>query len=398
MGLLDFDKILNNSAFRMGAGLLANNTGHYGQFGPALQGGLLDYTNQRNADVAMQIAQQDAEWKQKQREQQLQAQMNQQYAQRNIAGLLSQEPVELAGPPMTGQQMGYRLETNPTKAAQYNTLATAYPDVFQKVVQNKFSPEQIKPTAGMQDFSFALKNPRYMEFLKNKQPQTNINMGPQETERQKAYGKSVGGFFGDQFSQLQEGVNKAVSDNSRLDRLDQLLDQVNTGAASSFTQPLKRYAKDFGMDLESMGITDDTGAAEAASALANQMALELRNPAGGAGMPGAMSDKDREFLVSMVPQLTNTQGGRKLLIETRRRQNKRSMEVAQLARQYQQQNGQLDAGFYEALQKHAEANPLFIDLVDKNTPSNTTQTSEAQQVKTLEGKQFIKINGKWYQQ
>jgi len=127
--------------------------------------------------------------------------------------------------------------------------------------------------------------------------------------------------------------------------------------------PLKQYAKDFGIDLTAMGIKDDTGPAEAAASLANQMALELRNPAGGAGMPGSMSDSDREFLVSIVPQMSQTHEGRKMLIESRRRMNKRAMAIANHARGYQRRTGQLDAGFYAELQQFSEANPLFDDLM-----------------------------------
>ncbi|MET0014467.1 MAG: hypothetical protein ABW088_12520 [Sedimenticola sp.] len=225
-----------------------------------------------------------------------------------------------------------------------------------------------------------------------------VSPGMQESERQKAYGKSVGGFYGNQFSQLQEGAQSAMQNNARLDRLDQLLDQVNTGATAGITQPLKRYAQDFGIDLEAMGITNDTGPAEAAQALSNQMALELRNPAGGAGMPGALSDRDREFLTSMVPQMTTTPEGRKMLIETKRRQNKRAIEVARLARDYQQRNGMLDAGFYQELQNFSDANPLFADMGEPPQQSQSIRGGAAEAVKELNGKRYIKINGRWYQQ
>ena len=44
-----------------------------------------------------------------------------------------------------------------------------------------------------------------------------------------------------------------------------------------------------------------------------EFALELRNPSGGAGMPGAMSDADRNFLASIPPSLANTKEGRALI-------------------------------------------------------------------------------------
>jgi len=89
------------------------------------------------------------------------------------------------------------------------------------------------------------------------------------------------------------------------------------------------------------------------------MALELRNPSGGAGMPGALSDKDREFLVSMTPGIAKTPGGNKLIIDTARKLAKRDQDVARLAREYRQRNGSMNEGFYAELQKYSDANPIF---------------------------------------
>lgn len=177
------------------------------------------------------------------------------------------------------------------------------------------------------------------------------------------FAKELGKRFASQYDDLEKGAVQASNQNSQLDRLGMLLDQVDTGKFAGGIQSIKQAALGMGLDLEAMGIKNDTGAAEAAQALSNQMALELRNPAGGAGMPGALSDKDREFLVSMVPGLTQTPQGRKMLIESRRRLNERSIQVAKLARDYVQQKGQLDQGFFEVLQQWSEENPLFGDLV-----------------------------------
>ena len=120
---------------------------------------------------------------------------------------------------------------------------------------------------------------------------------------------------------------------------------------------VQRLAKMFNIDMSAL--PTNVAPIEAAKALSNEMALQLRNPAGGAGMPGAMSDKDREFLTSMVPGIGQTPEGRKLLIDARRKVNERSIVVAKMARVYAQRNGQLDAGFEDELQRYSEANPLF---------------------------------------
>lgn len=169
--------------------------------------------------------------------------------------------------------------------------------------------------------------------------------------------KTVGKWQAEQYTKLQDAATAARSSNARLDRLGQLLDQTYTGAGAENLLELKRVGENlFGMDFE--GIAE----AEAGQALSAQMALELRNPAGGAGMPGAMSDRDREFLQSMVPGLGQTKEGRALMIETQKRLNNRSIEVARMARKYRKDNGRLDEGFYDELEQWSAENPLFNDL------------------------------------
>jgi hypothetical protein len=187
-------------------------------------------------------------------------------------------------------------------------------------------------------------------------PQTTVNnetkLPPQETDIQK--------YFAKRYEKIEEGADQANSMNMRLDRLGQLLEQVTTGKFAGSTLELKKMAKAAGVNLESWGIADDVPAAEAARSLANELALQLRNPAGGAGMPGAMSDQDRTFLQSMVPGLETTAEGRKLMLETSRKLNGRSVEVARRARAYMGKNdGKLDAGFFTELQDWADQNQLF---------------------------------------
>lgn len=174
-----------------------------------------------------------------------------------------------------------------------------------------------------------------------------------------AFSKEVGKKMAQRYDEIESGAIQANNMNNRLDRLGALLEQVNTGRFAGGVLAIKQAARGLGIDLEALGVTDDVGPAEAAKALSNELALQLRNPAGGAGMPGAMSDKDREFLVSMVPGLMNTPEGRRTMIETSRKLNQRSVDVAKMARDYVAQNGQLDQGFFTALQMWSDENPLF---------------------------------------
>lgn len=172
-------------------------------------------------------------------------------------------------------------------------------------------------------------------------------------------GEALGKFRGDQYTNILTAEAGSYEMDSKLNRIESLLADVNTGKFKGATTEIKKAARSAGIDLESMGITDDIAPVEAARALANGMALELRNPAGGAGMPGAMSDGDRNFLQAMVPGIENTPEGIKLISQSFRQQNKRHREVARMAVTYRKERGALDEGFSEQLQAYSDKHPLF---------------------------------------
>jgi len=172
--------------------------------------------------------------------------------------------------------------------------------------------------------------------------------------QEKEENKAVGKMFGEQFGDIQKAGFNAQAKISRLDRLSQVLDGLQTGKLTPAMTNVKATLESLGISLD-----DKLGAAQAAEAISNEIALQTRNPAGGAGMPGAMSDKDREFLVATVPGLSKTPQGNRLLIETSKKLAQRDQEVAKIARDYRRKNGQLDEGFYDELQRFAAANPLF---------------------------------------
>lgn len=170
----------------------------------------------------------------------------------------------------------------------------------------------------------------------------------------KKFEEGQGKFFSDTYADLQKGAMDANTKIAKYDRMNQLLDGVNTGKLTPLGTELAAYANSIGINVDTK-----LGNKQAAMALANEIALQLRNPSGGAGMPGALSDKDREFLMSMTPSLGNTPEGNKLLVEGMRKLARRDQDVAKLARQYVAKNGQLDNGFYQIVQDYADSNPLF---------------------------------------
>ncbi len=116
--------------------------------------------------------------------------------------------------------------------------------------------------------------------------------------------------------------------------------------------------KSLGLDPAALGMSDDVAPLQAAQALGRQMALESRSTASGAGMPGAMSDADREFLVSMNPSISQTPEGRSMIMDFNKKVEQRRIQVAKMARDYAGKKGAIDQGFYDEVQNYADKNPL----------------------------------------
>lgn len=171
---------------------------------------------------------------------------------------------------------------------------------------------------------------------------------------EKAEAKKVGEGMGEMYVELQKTGAAAPMKLGKLDRMEQLAEGVNTGKLQPAITQVAAVAESLGFKIDAK-----LGPKQALEALTNEMALELRNPAGGAGMPGAMSDSDREFLMTLPPGLSKTREGNRLIIQTARAVAKRDQEVAKLARAYRKKNGSLDEGFYDELADFSAANPLF---------------------------------------
>lgn len=191
------------------------------------------------------------------------------------------------------------------------------------------------------------------------------------TKQEGEEAKVVGKFFGEQYGDILKGGFSANRTLNRLNDFERLLGDVGTGKLTPLGKEIASYARSLGINLD-----PNLGNKEAIEAVSNEMALEMRNPAGGAGMPGAMSDADRQFLQNIVPNLQKTPEGNRMIIEARRRLARREQDIAKLARDYRASKGSLDEGFYEELDKRFGSVPLFSDLVRKASGSAGGSSSD----------------------
>jgi len=212
--------------------------------------------------------------------------------------------------------------------------------------------------------------------------EVNINQtGEKEYEKQSAKE------FAEMNRKLIEGAQSARMKVSVLTRMGDLLNDPNlyTGAGGEKVLTAKRLAKAIGVDV------GDTSSGEAMRAIGNQFALELRNPSGGAGMPGALSDKDREFLQASVPGLEQSREGNAKIIDYMKRVAQRSLDVERLRQDYVKKNGRLNEGFYRELEAYSNANPLFPEAGQQQASPPMQGARQAP-----DGNWYVQQNGKYY--
>lgn len=170
----------------------------------------------------------------------------------------------------------------------------------------------------------------------------------------------------ERFKTIQAKADMARSENARMQQLRSLLANTYTGTGANAVIGAKKAAAALGLDVENLGD------AEAARALSNQIALGLRNPSGGEGMPGNLSDSDRNFLVESVPSVENSPSGWRTLINMKIGLNNYSIRQAQVAEQMRQ-SGIPVQDIPGKMQEWAQKNPLFKSGAQKKPrPSSSS--------------------------
>lgn len=347
----------NPALLNAGLSMMAGATGQPGQgkptFGQAALAGLQGY----NSGMQNISEQQFQAMKMKM----VQQQMEDEQRKRNaLFGSMQDKPWANPDDPSSGPLTGGMIDNLPP---EQRALAQAFPDQFGAAIAAQAFPKASDPTTAEQEYNLARQQGYQGTFMDYKaelaqsmRPQTNVNVNssapPMETEYDKAMGKSNAETYIDINKQGMEAASSA----SKYKQLGDLLSSpgVYQGAGGESVLQAQKIASSLGINMEGVG------PAQAAQAISRGLALELRNPASGAGMPGAMSDSDREYLKSLVAGVNNTPEGNKMLIDAKVKVERRKQEVSKMARKYQTKNGRFDqAGFYEELQKWSDSNPLF---------------------------------------
>jgi hypothetical protein len=209
--------------------------------------------------------------------------------------------------------------------------------------------EPPSPTDDMREFDRAQQDPAFAEYMAGRRPQTNVNVAssPGETEYDKARGKG----FAERANAIDTEASAARSAITALDAMEGAMQTPGfySGQGGETVLALKRTAAALGMD------PDGVASMEQFNAMSKQAALASMGGSLGTGF----SNADRDFVIQQVPNLGNTPEGNGQLIGIQRKIQQRKLEIAELARDYEDRVGRIDRGFEEEVARFAEENPLF---------------------------------------
>lgn len=152
----------------------------------------------------------------------------------------------------------------------------------------------------------------------------------------------------DREKSIAEGGAAAANNMAQINRAEQLFAGLDGGRLTPLAGEVASMAASLGFKID-----PKWDAAQAASALAEKMANQMK-PAGS----GAVSDADLASFQRQVPTLSKTPEGRRQIFATMRAFAEREARVAQMARDYRSLKGSLDDEFDTRLSEWMARNPL----------------------------------------
>jgi hypothetical protein len=244
-------------------------------------------------------------------------------------------------------------------------LAEVAPEAAVKIISERYKTPD--PTADMREYEVAKQQGftgSFLDYMKTVKgasaPQINLNTGD------KAEDKALAELGVEQYKGAQSTLESTQPKLGTIEVMGQLLDQITTGKLQPAVSDIKGWADAFGMSVPGI---EKLAPAQAFNALANQMTLQARSTANGTGMPGAMSDADREFLRQMVPGLEKQKGTNRALLDIMRRLTLREQEIASIKLRYFDKYGTMRpttdpttgerVSASEAVRRYVESRPVF---------------------------------------
>ncbi|MBX3583552.1 MAG: hypothetical protein KF810_16830 [Rhizobiaceae bacterium] len=183
---------------------------------------------------------------------------------------------------------------------------------------------------------------------------TNVNVNSGE----KSWDQESAKLFAKRYDDITAGAGNAQQMLGMYDLAEQALNSgVRTGFGAETELNLRQLGAAMGIDTD----PEKLAGGELIRSIQNRMALTMRSPDGGMGMPGALSDRDIKFLKDSQIGIDRSPEGNRRMLAAYRKVEQRKVEIAALADQYVQENGRLDAGFNQMVREWAARTPLFSE-------------------------------------
>jgi hypothetical protein len=148
-----------------------------------------------------------------------------------------------------------------------------------------------------------------------------VQIGEGETAADKAFGKAVG----EGAVERNQQAAATITEDQDLSRMELA---IKRGAQTGRGEQTILELKNLGNTLFGLELAEADTEAEVVRAISNRLALQLRNPDSGLGLPGSTSNKDLDFLKAAVTGLQQSEEGNLLMIKYRRRQNQMKRDIA----------------------------------------------------------------------
>lgn len=200
--------------------------------------------------------------------------------------------------------------------------------------------------------------------------------------------------FKKQYATAKEEAKNARQQMGLYEQMRDIVPKAYSGFGGNAMKVGGRILARLGMDVE--GLAES----EMLEALQNQLALRIRNPESGMGLPGAASNRDVAFLKAAVPGLDKTPEGNMKLIDYNIKFLERNMVLEEEMAAYIRKKGYLDDGFWAQWNEWVEkpendlfaGEPGFAEAQGKSTVSLPAGMTEGQET-TIPGPDGVPIKG-----
>jgi hypothetical protein len=222
-------------------------------------------------------------------------------------------------------------------------------------------------------------------------------MAAGETEEQKEIGKA----FGKKFTTINSAAESAIKNQSNIATIETLIQQpdLKTGYFGELRTSAGKLASEFGLNFDFQNV----GAAEVLSATTGKLVLE-----GLSNFKGSISDGERQFVKDINPGLNMSKEGISANISLQKKGNEITLKYNEEANDWVERNGGLSKkdkvsgkSWSQFTSNFHKENPLISDDERKTLSSLSKNYDqeflEGNNVKTINGKRYIKIGDQIYE-